>query len=115
MGWRGDQLKADRAARDEARRIFDSRLAQVRQDLDAKGIGGRIAAKLGKDARGLMGEAIDVAGESKGIIAGTIAGLALWFFRGPIIAWLAGMLGHDEPGQNENAEYENNEGETGSD
>jgi hypothetical protein len=96
MGRLGDELEADRAVRNAARRAFESRLAQVQEDLETRGIGRRIADRLGEEARGTFEEAMDVASESKGIIAGTIAALALWIFRNPIIAWLEGMLGHDE-------------------
>ena len=110
MARRSDQLEADKAVRNEARRAFDSRFAQVRQDLDARGVGGRITDKLGEDARDMLSEAKDIAAESKGVIAGTIAALALWFFREPIIAWLddrlefdklLGLLGHEDEADSE--------------
>ena len=90
------QLDAARAARDTARLAFDARLAQVRGDIEARGLGGRIADKLGEDAREALDEALDVASESKGIIAGTMAALALWFLRNPITAWVEGLISADE-------------------
>lgn len=96
MGRLTDQLEADKAVRNEARRAFDTRLAQVRQDLNARGIGKRITDKLGEEAREIISETIDVASESKGIIAGTLAALALWFFRNPIVAWIDELLDRDK-------------------
>ncbi len=90
------ELSQARAARDAARAAFDARLAQVRADVDARGVGGRIVGKIGADARDTLLEAVDVARESKGVVAGTAAALALWFLRHPIITWLDGVLGEDE-------------------
>lgn len=101
MGRLADQLEADRAVRQTAREAFESRLAQVRQDLDERGIGGRIADKIGQEAQDALNEAIDVAEQSKGIIAGTIAALALWFFREPVMAWLEGLIARSPEGNDE--------------
>lgn len=91
------QLAEAQRARDTARATFDANLAQVKDDLAARGLGGRVADRLGEDARSALDEALDIATESKGIIAGTVAMLALWFLRQPIIAWVAGMIqGEDE-------------------
>lgn len=98
------QLVEARTARDAARGIFDARLDQVRRDLDARGLGGRVADRLGEDARFALDEAIDVATESKGIIAGTIAVLALWFMRHPIFAWISGMIQEDAGEQEEDTD-----------
>lgn len=90
------QLNAARSARDAARARYDARLAVVRGDIEARGVGGRIADKLGEDARQALGEALDVASESKGVIAGTVAALALWFLRNPITAWVEGLISTNE-------------------
>lgn len=95
------QLAEARSARDAARAAFDARLAQVKEDFSARGVGGRIADRLGDDAKAALDEALDVARESKGIIAGTIAALALWFLRNPIIAWAEGLLGHEAGNEEE--------------
>lgn len=99
------QLVEARAARDAARGVFDARLDQVRRDLEARGVGARVADRLGEDAKSVLDEALDVASDSKGIIAGTIAMLALWFMRHPIVAWIAGMI-HDQTGEEEEANDE---------
>ena len=52
-----------------------------------------IFARVGGFAAAALHQALDIAGESKGIIAGTVAALALWFLRHPLIAWAEHMLG----------------------
>lgn len=80
------QLAEDRAVRRQARGLFDTRLAQVKADYEARGIGGRIKAKAADRAFDAADQAIDVARQSKGIIAATIGALALWIFRAPLVA-----------------------------
>ncbi|HKX77101.1 MAG TPA: hypothetical protein VJM34_01110 [Novosphingobium sp.] len=88
-------LLAVRTARDAARTRFDDHLAQVREDLDARGVGGRIADSIEEQARGAWHTTVEVAEENPGIIAGTIAALAIWLLRNPIIARLDEVLGRD--------------------
>ncbi|GGC20058.1 hypothetical protein GCM10011371_04690 [Novosphingobium marinum] len=96
MGQLARQLEHDKAVRDSARSQFDTRLAQVKTDLEARGIGGRIADKVANDAMAIADEASDVASEHRGVIAGTIVALALWFLRHPIIAWIDTLLGDED-------------------
>ena len=86
------ELDEARAARDAARVQFDAQLMRLRGDPAARSIGGRIADRLGEDAQTALDQALDVASESKGIIAATMAALALWFLRNPIIAWIEHQL-----------------------
>ena len=88
-----EQLAQTRAARDSARAAFEASKLQLRGDPAEQSIGGRVAERLSEDAYAAFDKAIDVASESKGIIAGTIAALALWFLRHPIIVWAEHMLG----------------------
>lgn len=90
------QLAQARDARDAAKAAFDAKLAQLRGDSEAQSIGERVQERLGNDARAVFYQALDVASESKGIIAGTVAALALWFLRHPIIAWLERQWADDE-------------------
>ena len=96
------ELAEARAARDAAREAFDAQLFKLRGDPEARSIGGRVADRLGSDAQAALDQALDVAAESKGIIAGTIAALALWFLRHPIIAWTRHQLG-DQAQESEKA------------
>lgn len=77
-----EQAKAERNA---AHRAFQSQLAQVQEDLSMRSIGGRMADRAGA----VLVEAGEVASENKGVVAGTIAAIALWFLRGPIIRLVA--------------------------
>ena len=105
------QLAADRANRQAARALFDGRLAQVKADLAARSVGGRIADKALDETRTALGEAAAIARESKGVIATTLGALLLWAFRTPlldaVLAWFADEdvddiqgddFGGDEPG-----------------
>ena len=84
------------ALRDAAKKIFLDDLRFVRADLDARGIGGRIADRLGDSALDVFDEAVDYAGENKGTVAAVVAAVVLWFARAPILHGLAEVLGLDE-------------------
>lgn len=79
-------LAQDRLARDSAHALFDHQLNQVKNDLSARGIGGRMLDTVTGQARDVIDQGIEVAQANKSVIAGTIAALALWFLRHPIIA-----------------------------
>lgn len=86
------RLADNRAARNAARAAHDANLAQVKADLAARSIGGRIADKARDDALDLASETVAVARESKGIIAGAIGALTLWFLRDQVAALVARLL-----------------------
>ena len=96
-----DGLAALREARNRARATLDGRLRQLRDALDERGIGGRITDDLKAEARQVGAEALDVAKESKAVIAGTVAALALWFFRLPLLGWLQERIDHATGGEKE--------------
>ncbi len=75
----------DRANRRAARAVVEAEVAQVKADLAARGIGGRIADTATRQVRAVAGDAVEIARDSKGVIAGTIGALALWFWRKPLI------------------------------
>jgi hypothetical protein len=79
------RLIEDRTTRNAARGVFDANVAQVKADLAARSIKGRIADQATGEAKAALAEGLAVAKESKGIIAGTLGGLLLWFFRGPLL------------------------------
>lgn len=87
------KVLADQARRFATKQAFDNRLAQVKRDLEARGIGGRIADEVVGRAKDIYDEAADVAQEHPGVLGGTIAALTLWILRNPIIAWLEEILG----------------------
>ncbi len=82
------QLLAARATRNAAKAAFDERSAQVKGDIETRGIGGRIADRLSDEARKGAEQAIEVASESKLIVAAVVGAFTLWFLRHPIIAWI---------------------------
>ena len=94
-------LAEDKALRDAALAVFQADLKFIRQDLDARGIGGRIADRLGDATLDMVDEAADYAEDNKGQIAAALAAIVLWFARAPILHGLAGLLGIevDDPEQ----------------
>ena len=97
-----DRLAKDRTTRQAALTAFNANLAQVRTDLEARGIGGRIADQASMEVRAGIDEALAIADDNKGIVAATIAALALWFFRIPLIAGLRSLLADGTAGDETN-------------
>lgn len=90
------QLAVDRTTRQRTRARFNARLAQVKADLAARSVGGRIADKAKTDAMAALDQGTAVARESKGVIAGTVAALALWTFRAPLLEAVQHLLHKDK-------------------
>jgi hypothetical protein len=84
-----EPLEQAKAARNAAHRSFHTQFAQVKEDLAARGVGGRIADRAGE----ALAEAAGIASENKGVVAGTIAALAAWFMRRPIVRLADRYLG----------------------
>ena len=107
---------ADRAKLAEYRALRDTAWAVVRDDLDelqgdlaAHGIGARIKDRAAEEAQEAWDQARDIAGEHKGVVAGTFLALVAWLLRGPIGDALSALLGRDgdkdeEPPGGENVE-----------
>jgi hypothetical protein len=87
-------LAADRINRDAARRVFSERLERIKADIEARGIGSRVAGTMVEEVSGAVDMGLDVARERKGLIAGTIGALLLWVFRQPLIAGAASLIEH---------------------
>lgn len=111
------RLLAARAARDEARDALDRRLVEIQEDLEARGIGSRIADRVSEGARETFDHALEVADENPGVIAGTIAALGFWILRNPIIRRLEQLLSggqadeeHDDADQKRIREQARTEG-----
>lgn len=98
-------MRSERANRDAARARLDGQIARIRGDIEERGIGGRIADEAAAKAFAALDEAAAVAGESKGVIGGTVALLALWLFRRPILSALAGLLGADDEQEGHDNDY----------
>lgn len=79
-------LAADRTTRNAARGVFDAHIARLKGEVAAKGgIVGKARDEAGKRLLDAGKQGLAIAGESKGIIAGTAAALGLWFFRKPLV------------------------------
>lgn len=85
-------LEELRARRNAARAAVDSGVGQVKADLAARSVPGRIADKARDDAFELADQALAVAKESKGIIAGALAGVALWTFRDAVFGLVGNLF-----------------------
>lgn len=107
MATTAEQVLAGRLHRDAAKERMDAHVAKLKADYEERGIGARIAEEIGAKAAAAMDDAADIAGDSKGVIAGTIGLLALWFCRKPILSALETALGSktDDEGY-ENDDYE---------
>lgn len=92
------QLSEDKALRDAALQLFKSDLAQVRGDLDERGVGARAKDRLSEAAVGMVGDAIDYADDNKGWVAAGAGAVVLWFARRPILGWLADLLEGESAG-----------------
>ena len=79
------RLAEDRAMRDAALEIFRTDLTQIKMDLKSKGVGGRIADRLGDGARDMAEDAATAAEANYGKIAALVVGGALWAFRNPLL------------------------------
>ena len=91
------QLAEDRALRDSALRLFKSDLALVRADLKERGVGARIADRIGDGTMDMVDDAVDYAEANKGKLAAAVAAFVLWFARGPIMHGLKRLFVEDEP------------------
>ncbi|GGZ95020.1 hypothetical protein [Novosphingobium arvoryzae] len=87
-----ERLAADRANRNAARQLVDGHVAQIKADLAARSVGGRVVDKVTGDALDLADQALTVAKNSKGIIAGAIGALALWTFRDQVSRTIGALL-----------------------
>jgi hypothetical protein len=91
------RLHQDRAKRDAALAVFKSDLGLIRADLNERGIGGRLADRIGDSAMDIVDDAVDFAEENKGTVAAAAAALVLWFARRPIVHLIAGLFDEEEP------------------
>lgn len=88
-----ERLAQHRNLRGTARGLFDTRLAQVKADLAARSVGGRIKAKAKDEAFKAFDTGIDVAKESKGVIAATTGAILVWVFRAPLLRAVRELIG----------------------
>lgn len=90
------QLAEDKALRDAALALFKADLRFIRNDLDRRGVGERVADRLGEGARDLADDALDYATAHKGVVAAAAAAAVLWFVRAPLLRALAEMFDDED-------------------
>jgi hypothetical protein len=90
-------LAEDRATRNAARGAFERHLARLKGDVEAHGgIAAKARDEAGKRLLDAGKHGLAIAGESKGIIAGTAAALGLWLFRKPLVAAAKDLFGKSQ-------------------
>lgn len=90
------RLAEDRALRNAARAVFNTRLERVRAALEDHPIGERVAGEAVGRAREAAGETVEVARENGWVIAGTFLALAAWVLRGPLWRWICSWFAADD-------------------
>lgn len=90
------RLQHDRALRDAALRLVKADLALVRGDLAARGVGTRVADRVGDAALETLDDTVAYAQGHRGQVAAAITALVLFLFRGPLLDALAALIGDDE-------------------
>lgn len=70
-----------KATRNAARDAYESRLAQVKADLAARGVAGRVADDVIEKAKVTFDESVAVAQDNPEVVGGTIAALVLWLLK----------------------------------
>ncbi|MGB3470121.1 MAG: hypothetical protein WBA51_04795 [Erythrobacter sp.] len=80
-----DQFYQDRALRDAARTVLKADVEHARSTLSGKGIASRVGSRIGDGAKDVLEMAKVHAEDKRGIIAGLIAAVTLWFMREPLL------------------------------
>lgn len=75
-----------REARDTARSRLLGRFSSLKGDYAEKSIGARVGEKVTGTVKGVADDLVEVASESKGVIAGAGGLIGLWLARRPILA-----------------------------
>ena len=93
-----------RALRDEAWTLLTEDFAALRDDLEQRGLGARLADRVGDEAREVWGQTVDVAAAHRGVVAGTVLVVVAWLLRGPIAQGVGALFGDSdgEDGQEPN-------------
>ncbi len=97
-------LMQARDTRNGARALLDGQLSALRAELDAKGIRERLTDEAIDKAADVIEQTVEVAKANKAVIAGTIAALALWFLRNPLLTLARKALGQDEAHMEDNTD-----------
>jgi hypothetical protein len=109
------QLAELRALREQAWALFREDKDALREDLEERGLGARVAHRVSEEAQQVWLHTLDVAAAHRGVVAMTVLALVAWFLRGPIARGIGSMIGSgDEPqdaDQRDDAHRDDGEGE----
>lgn len=91
-----ERLREDRAMRDAAKSLVSNDIANLRGDLDEKGLAARFASRMKEGAEGVVEESTAFAKENpKRVGSGLAIGLGLilaWIFREPLAKFLDQLM-----------------------
>lgn len=79
-----EMLAQQRVLRDRARAGFVARVERLRSEMAPDALAGRLIDDVTYKTRGVVVQAIEIASDNRGIVAGTAAALALWLARRPL-------------------------------
>lgn len=107
------RLLADRGNRNAARGLFDQRLARIKADLASRSVPARVKDRIQEEVFDALDRGIEVAKESKGIMAAVAAAIGLWFFRQPLtelaMDWFNDTEDQESGGETNEARHEEQE------
>lgn len=86
-----DPLSTDRQARDSALARLTGHYDRLRTGLRERPVGQRVVEEAMGKARQAGKEALEIANDSKGVIAATAGALAIWAFRKPLSRAVQGL------------------------
>lgn len=101
-----DAFHQDKALRDAARDVLIADMEHAKATISGKALAGRVAGRVGDGAKDVLEVAKGHASDRKGILAGIIAIIALWFARGTI----AEILGFGSSSDEASEELDGEEG-----
>lgn len=76
--------------------MFDSRFVRTRQDMKPGALVSRATGQIQRQASDAFDEAAEIASENRVVVAGTLAAVAVWFLRKPIMSWLDSKLDSED-------------------
>jgi ElaB/YqjD/DUF883 family membrane-anchored ribosome-binding protein len=93
------RLIEDRATRNAARAVFDTRLANVRAALAERSVGQRLTTEAVDRTKAATTEATTIAKENSWVIVATAATLAGWLARRPLLRLAQRLYAHSHGGE----------------
>ena len=91
-----EQLAAYRALRDDAWALIRDDIDALKLDLEMRGLGARLADRVGGEAREVWLQTLDIAATHRSAVAGTLIALVAWLLRGPIAQGVSAFFGSDD-------------------